>query len=339
MEATAKLKRLGTEPLRLPSLRAFLWLLAVLVLLAAVWVAWNSLEKQPFMARWKVERFLKKESHTRDFKIAFNFPSREEMAKASQSIVESGQKEQTPSKDFETLRQEYFKLKLSALRTRRRSILEENEAALVPITRDLWAYQRTWMAETSPADDELARSRNELTSTVRQKLSEANSYSEIYRLIGQELWVADGLLGSKNLEHRKALVSLALDAARNALNDAQNGWVAARICEGYILPNLSMATGNSRRSTVNSDNLLLECADIFRKNNETEHVVEIYNRMAVSAKSSQRADWARAQIAIVYEQAGNAKEAVRYMRQIQNPNDYRGLMRRMASLERQLKNN
>src|SRR3954471_9191162 len=111
MEATAKLKRLGTTPLRRPSLRTFLWIVAILVLLAVAWAGWNSLEKQPFMARWKVERFLKKESHTRDFRIAFNFPSRQEMARASQTTAESGQKEQTPSRDSETLRQEYFQLK------------------------------------------------------------------------------------------------------------------------------------------------------------------------------------------------------------------------------------
>src|SRR3954466_6902206 len=146
MEATAKLKGLGTEPLRLPPLRTLLWVSAVLVLLAAAWTGWRSLEKQPFMARWKVSRFLKKESHTRDFKIAFAFPSREEMARAPQATADSDQKGQSPSKDFDTLRQEYFKLKLSALRTRRGPALEAKEAALVPITRDLWEYQRTWMA-------------------------------------------------------------------------------------------------------------------------------------------------------------------------------------------------
>src|SRR3954470_4133267 len=211
MEATAKLKRLGTEPLRLPRLRTFLLLLAILGVLAAAWVAWSHLEKQPFMARWKVARFLKNESHTRDFKIAFAFPSTEEMARHSQPNTESGPKEQSPARDFESLRQEYFKLKLSALRTRPGPALEAKEAALAPITRDLWEHQRAWMAETPSADGNLARSRDELTSSLRQKLSEANSYSEIYRLIGQELWVADGLLRSKNLEQRKALVSLALD--------------------------------------------------------------------------------------------------------------------------------
>ena len=160
------------------------------------------------MARWKVERFLKKQSQTRNFKIAFAFPSKEEMRKnVKEAPVVESQNEEARARDFEALRSQYLRLKYSALRTRSGRELDRKEAALEPITRDLWEYQRAWMSQSGSATGELERSRNELTSNTKQKLSEANSYSEIYRLIGQELWVADALLGSKNSDHRKTVVS------------------------------------------------------------------------------------------------------------------------------------
>jgi hypothetical protein len=349
--------------------------------------------------RWRLERYLKKEAHTGDFKVEFPFPSKEEMAKAPPKSAEHA----GPSagartgKDYETLRNEYFALKNSALALERgllrnetelkettaklnalakeladaastnlstlrsnetvlrervaalqkkagaRSELQAKDEMLAPIVRDLWEFQRAWLAEPGSGDstsgNHLTQARARFASDIRQKLDQARSYSEMYHLVGQEIWVAARLLGSASPEHRRAGVSLVLDASRHALNDAQNGWVAARICEGYVLPNLDLADDTNRRSTFNPQNLLNECADIFRRNNEFNNVVRTYEIAFARARTPTRADAARAQLAIACEDAGDPRRALQYLRQIQDTNDFRWALRRVPRLEQQAKAN
>jgi hypothetical protein len=385
MDGTKNIKGLATEPLRLPRGRTLVCLLVVILLAGGTWAAWKALEKRPFMARWKVGRYLKKESRMADFKVAFRFPTKEEMAQVPSTPVAS----EPQTSEFEALRDEYFALKIAALRLERtvalnqaalaaanarlqvltnaasparaaqrelsrlkdkvaglekKATLEEElkakEATLGPLVQKLWEFQRRWIAEFEPpavGSATLAQAQARFSSEMRVKVSEASSYSDIYRLIGQELWVADGLLKSKNPEHQRVGLTLALNAARNALDDAENGWVAARICEGYLLPHQDLARVTNPRSLLNADNFLNECAAIFRRNNETVSAAHLYESELARAKTSQRADWARSQIARAYEDAGDIHLAVQYLRQIQNTNDYRWIARRLPRLEAQLK--
>lgn len=337
--------------------RARLWL-AALVVVATGYASWQYVTDppRPWLVRWRVQRYLQKQAHTSDFKVDFPFPSEAEM-KTTKSPPSTPLKGTQTGRDFDTLCDEYFALKSSALNLERRQAnrtargrevpasteLQEKEAALAPIVSDLWDFQRAWQAEAnSPgavSASQLARAREELMAGTRQKLAQAQGYSEMYRLIGQEIWVANQLLGSANPDHRRAGVSLALAASHQALNDAQNGWVAARICEGYVWPNLDLADSTSRRSPFHPENLLNECADIFRQNNEFSQVVRVYEQALVRAGNSARADDLRVQLSLAHEQAGDLRLALASLRQIQRTNDYRGVMRRVPRLEQQLKAN
>jgi hypothetical protein len=355
MEAKQGFNHVVNRPLRLTTGRTVVWSMVAIIVVAGVWALWRHLEKQPFILRWKVVRYLKRESFSRDFRIVFPFPSKAEMDWAPKpTTVGSGVN--GLAKDVDGLREEYFTLKTAALRlesalaenipTEKKVSLEADlkakEDALVPVVRELWEHQKTATAKTDitvQADaSPLAQAQNKLSSELGRRISEAGSYSEIYKCIGQQLWVADQLLKSKRPEHRRSGVSLALNACRNALNDAENGWVAARICEAYVLPNADLATGSSKRSAFEPDNFLNECASIFRRNNETMQVVQLYQKALLLSKTSQRADLARSQLARAYEDAGDIKSAVLYLRQIQNTNDYRWINRRLPRLEAQLKN-
>jgi tetratricopeptide (TPR) repeat protein len=161
----------------------------------------------------------------------------------------------------------------------------------------------------------------------------------MYKLVGQELWVASRLLDSANPDYARAGLTLALSASKHALNEAQNSWVAARICDGYVLPHLELADDANRRSAFNRDNLLSECADIFRRNSEYAGVVRTYQMALASAGTPAKADSARAQISMAYEQAGDMKQALRYIREIKDTNDFRWVVRRAPRLEQQLKSN
>ena len=219
--------------------------------------------------------------------------------------------------------------------------LQKQQQALEPIVADLWDFQRAWAKEMSTVDTSsgttLAQAANKLQGDIHREVQEAPTYAAIYHAIGQELWVADRLLGSANPDHRRIGVRLALDASHSAVNDAVNGWLASRICEGYVWPNLDLANDMNRRSPFNLQNMLNECADIFRQSDEMPNVARTWKILLAKADSQPEADRARAQIGMAYEQSGELKDALHYLRQIQSTNDYRWILRRIPRMERQLK--
>jgi hypothetical protein len=220
--------------------------------------------------------------------------------------------------------------------------LEPKQTALAPIVSDLWDFQRLWAAEmeaNDPTDpNTLAGARAKLSAEVQQKIAEARSYDTIYRAIGQELWVVEQLLGSANPAHRRVGVSLAMETSRQALEGAQNGWVATSIVQGYVWPNLDVATDSNRRSPLNLENLLDQCAQFFRDNDDFEGMVRNYKKLLAMAQTPQRMDQARAQIAMAYQQGGELEQAIYYLRQIKATNDFRWAIGRIPWLERQLSN-
>jgi hypothetical protein len=205
----------------------------------------------------------------------------------------------------------------------------------------LWEFQRSFAEDGAGAqatgNAALAKARAIFTDESERKIASAPSYDGMYKGIGQELFVAQGLLASGNPEHRRQGVLTALSASRHASAYAMNGAVAARICEGYVLPNLDLANDTSRRSTFNEENLLRQCADIFERNYEFNNVVRTYQIFLNGVKNADRADWARSQIGQAYEQANNPKLAIQAYRQIQNTNNYRNVFSRtVPRLEKQL---
>jgi len=218
--------------------------------------------------------------------------------------------------------------------TARRSELAAKDEALAPVVEDLWAFQKAWIAEAEASGSStLTKAQRELARATEETMEKASSYEAMYHAIGQELFVAKRLLASGNPDHRRLGVTIALTASRHALDYAMNGSVAARICDGYILPNLDLATDRNPRSTFNEQNLLGQCADIFRRNLEYNSVVRTYEIYLAGLKNAQQADWARSQIAMAYEQAGDPKQAVAAIRSIQDTNSYRGLFSRIPRLQ------
>lgn len=385
---------------RRPS-RRNLWTLAAVVLVAAAAVAltWRYVTHppKPWLVRWKLDRYLKSESHASNFKVDFPFPSKAEMAKPKTSAVEPPPKVGSRTgKTFEALREEYLAQKsaavalerdvvrnesalkdatarlealsksasapadgtvsnlesnATALRERiaelqkapsRRPELRVKEEAIAPLEDDLWEFQRSYAQDASASESAgsaaLVKARTQFTNEAEKKLASASSYDAMYKIIGEELFVAGRLLESGNPEHRRQGVTVALAASRQALTSAENGNVAARICEGYILPNLDLANDTNRRSLFNEENLLTQISGIFQRNLEYNNVVRTYQIYLAGVKNAQRADWARSQIGMAYEQAGDAKHALEAFRQIRDTNSYRGIFfRDVPRLQKQVK--
>lgn len=389
------LREIDLKKLRL-SRRALLWIGIAFVVFGAAFLGWRHLNNppRPWLVRWRLERYLGKQAHTRNFKTDFAFPTKAEMAKRKGDAPTGPAKGSRTGKDFETLRTEYLsektaalillgqikrgeaslaeaKPKLDALTkdlaaaqaanddtnvtlvlsnstvlrqqisvwekiTARRSDFAAKEQALDPVVDDLWEFQRAWAAESGDSGA-LAKARGELIKAADENLRSASSYDAMYRAIGQELFVAERLLESGNFEHRREGVLIALAAARQAVNYVMNGAVAARICEGYILPHLDLATDRSPRSTFNEDNLLNQCTDYFRRNDELNNVVRTYQIALANAKTPEQKDRMRALIARACEQAGDAKGALAAIHEIKDTNTYRNLVRRIPQLKQDAK--
>ncbi|MCX8156957.1 MAG: hypothetical protein N3J91_11015 [Verrucomicrobiae bacterium] len=212
------------------------------------------------------------------------------------------------------------------------------EKELEPITADLWDFQRAFAA-AAPAtplvsNNSLQQAQMALAMEHRKKLNEAKSYSAMYQVIGEQLYVAKRLLASANLRHKRVGLSMIMQAMQYCWNDAQNNWLAARIAEGYLWPNLDVAE-EDRRSPVSLDGIINLCVGAFRANNETEKVIRSYELLIHA--NPQRADWARMQVARIYEQEGNYEAALKSYRSVQNTNDNRWVNQAIQRLEQRVK--
>ncbi len=333
-----------------PTPRVLALLIGLLLVAGAAWGVWRWMTHppRPWLVRSRLNSYLAKKAETENFRSEFAFPSQAEMSKA----VTHDRTEQLgsrTSKDFETLRDEYFSAKTEALKieaqlgtntnTALQSDLQAKEQALAPIVADLWEFQRKWMDESAASDGSpivsLNKARRDFVNAQNQKMATAESYPLMYKAIGQELFVADQLLKSKNYEHRRVGISVSLDASRAAMNFAQDSVAAARICEGYVLPHLDLADDTNRQSPFNAENLLGECERIFRSNGEWDNMARAYESYAKHATNLRQKDWAYSQIANVHQNSGDLKQSLAYLQRVKNTNDF-GVGRRLAWIQKRV---
>lgn len=171
----------------------------------------------------------------------------------------------------------------------------------------------------------------EVSRHFREKQQEASSYEEIYFLIGQQLWAAEQMLSLTNEVIQQGGVVLAGEAARFAQDDAQDGWLAARICEGYLWPSLDLVE-NAAKPLITADHLLAACDAIFRANEETPSLIRNYEYMI--RKSPRRADLARYRLAVLYEQNEDYSKALRSLQEITSASEK--IQDRIATMQARL---
>lgn len=215
------------------------------------------------------------------------------------------------------------------------SAAETKEQAVRPVLEELAAFRKAWAVE-HPADEpagsgNLASAQAELSKDLRQKFEDATTYEAMYRLIGEELWVADRLFGSANPEHQQVALRLAQQAGRDALYQTENAWLAGSIYKGYVCPSIGLASSGGT-----ADIVLNDCADFLRRCGDNGAVINLYQEVLATTKTPKRADWARVQISQIHEQAGEFKEAVHWLQQVKATNDYRWAMQRIPRLEQRI---
>jgi tetratricopeptide (TPR) repeat protein len=221
--------------------------------------------------------------------------------------------------------------------------LRQLEQQLAPLLSDLWAFQRAWLAQepqrvATASVEALLRAWAELQRAMRPQFEQASTYAEMYELIGQQLWVARRLFSSAHPEHRRLALSMVRQAAWDSLRYAENPWLAARIYEGYVLPNLGLADMADRRAPLSIENLANECARVFRQLDEPQNIIRTWQRVLAVVTTPQGKDWARVMLAQAYEQQGQYAQALRCLKQVVRTNDFAWAMRRIPWLQQQMQN-
>jgi hypothetical protein len=168
----------------------------------------------------------------------------------------------------------------------------------------------------------------------KQKQDEAGTYKDVYKLIGQELKLAETFLAKPEPEHKEMALALISDASRFANDPAGDPWLGARICEGYLWANLGVAE-SLPKSDVSAERILMVCENAFKDAGETNNVVQNY-KFLIAKSSGTQTDISRFRLARVLEEQGEYAEALSYLKQVTATNK-NGLPQRIAALEQKLK--
>lgn len=182
---------------------------------------------------------------------------------------------------------------------------------------------------------ELGLPETSLTAFFRTNHASAPSYNEMYKLIGQQLTIADQLLEASELEKRQSALVMASEASNYARNSAMNLWLAARICEGYLWPNFSLVEGTNK-APFTPDALLNICDIAFKEAGETNHVIRNYEYFISKTTRPNQVDVARFRLARLYEETGQDEKALATLKQITTMKNAR-VQQQIAALERRLK--
>lgn len=169
----------------------------------------------------------------------------------------------------------------------------------------------------------------------KQKQDEVTSYKQVYKLIGQELQLAQNLLASAEPEQKQTALILATEASRYANDPGGDPWLGARICEGYLWANLDLAE-STEKPVVSVEQILNVCDIAFKEAGETNNVIRNYRYLIAKSKGTQT-DISRFRLSRILEDQGNYGDALDCLKQITNTNK-NGVRQRIAALEQKVKN-
>jgi hypothetical protein len=199
------------------------------------------------------------------------------------------------------------------------TIGQQKRAALVQQLHEAEGELQVARRELREKEQELGGQENAYIRSTRQQAGEAGSYEALYRLIGQQLKTADGLLAGQDVARQRMGISFAREACRHAVGDAHNGWLAARIAEAYLWPNLALADYTAG-SKERAQDVLQLCKGVFAEVGETNNLIKNYELMIVHAPAQQGADAVRLNLADLLEQAGDYRRATNVLKEIQETN-------------------
>jgi hypothetical protein len=310
--------------------------LAVLALAAGLFVAgawgyrhWKSASPSPRHVKSVIRDYLQAKADRKEFKTDYDFTLKEKVLSVQTNAL-SLKQEVTSLQTNLAAQQE----QMAALRrdNAQQADLTAKQKELAALRGELAVKQKAWTAEQKDLagqQQELASQQMKFVRETRQKVGQAGSYAEIYAAIGQELWLADQLLASQDQTQQRNGVNLAVEAIQHSTDGASDLWLAARICEGYLWPNLELADLPGKPKQ-NLGQLLQLCTGTFQRAEETNNIISNYKFFL---DHGIRVDYARYYLAYTLEQAGQLDQALQYYKQVESTNFLKHAKQRIPIVE------
>lgn len=241
-------------------------------------------------------------------------------------VKKSGRKEFVPGMDLglhkqvATLRSNATALeqRTASVRAALRLTTQPDQA---PIERELQELERAWETariEAARKSEELSNQEDAYIRSVRAQMSGVRNYETLYRLVGEQLATADRLLAEPEVSRRRIGLRMAREACGHVSSGSVDPWLAARICEAYLWPNLDVADAEpgSRERTLD---LLETCRRVFFDTLETNNVLKNYALLMTNAPNPRAADTFRVQLADWLEEKGSVTHAAEILAEIRDP--------------------
>lgn len=146
---------------------------------------------------------------------------------------------------------------------------------------------------------------------------QSTTYKDMYRLIGQQLALADRLLTNSHLQAQQTGLLMAGEASAYARTNTVNVWLGARICEAYLWPNLGLVETN-KAGLFSTDAVLNLCDVAFKDAGETNHIIKNYELLIAKTTRPAQLDTTHYRLARIYMDIGANQKALEQFNQIKN---------------------
>ncbi len=317
--------------------------------------------KSPEQVRKEIYSYLRDKSRTREFNAAQPAATGQDASRLTNELAALRVELQNVDTDLARLQQELGSLrsgqasKVSATngtgslgnstialpldaagKKARLAALSKELQSLHERQNDKQRELRKKQKEMNRAGEDAGSAYVKLGKDLRREVKEAATWEALYAALGNELLTAEQWMASSEPPSRRAGLELADEARQQAANDASSDWLAARIVEGFILPNVALADAG-REGTGNADRLLTSASMTFRSAEETNNLIRAAELLIAKTSSPMRADYARSQLSYVCEQNGEFSKALDLLRAVKSSNLVAQIQWRIPRMEQRIK--
>ena len=159
----------------------------------------------------------------------------------------------------------------------------------------------------------------------------------LYGLIAEHVAIADNrFLKSKDVDERRKGLGMVSEAGQCASQRVKDHVLAVKICEGYLMPHFE-AADERHWKYLGRQNILEVMMDIYAEAKDPKKMIEIGKLLLANAPNRNTADGARLRLAQLLDQQGDYREALRYLKEIDEDAGVGGARRLIPIIEKKLK--
>jgi hypothetical protein len=160
----------------------------------------------------------------------------------------------------------------------------------------------------------------------------------LYGLIADHLPIAETrYLRGKSSEERRHGLGMVSEAAQCASHLIKDHWLATSICEAYMLPHFDDADERHWKY-LSKQNILEVIIDLYAEAANATKTIELFKSLIEIAHNRNTADGARLRLAQLLDKQGEYKEAVRYLKEIDDKEGVGGAKALIPVIEKKIKN-